>query len=286
MATPSQDLARLLRLLNQPGLTNLPAVNATSGEVQIIAVGPGPLDRVTLIMEPSRPYNLLEYAVQSWWLASVTLLFAVEQGWVLIPDPNAPTTVPDVQIAEVTQYIVAPANPGIGDLLVWDGYAWVLLPPTTNGYVLTSNGLLTVPSYQAVPSASAAMVVTGQVTTGLADGDFGYVSGNDTWLKALSDGTQVQATVRGANLGTAGTMAIGGSILAAKFTTAGGSPAPGAEVFVAASADDGGSGAGKLTATAPTTGYLTKAGICLNDTNYAAFKTCVVLFNPGSPIAL
>jgi hypothetical protein len=287
MATTSQDLARLLRLLNQPALTNLPAVNATSGEVQIIAVGPGPLDQIIIILEPARQYNLLEYAPQSWWQLSTSLVFAVEQGWIQIPDPNATTTtVPPVQLAGVVQYVVEPANPNIGDLLVWNGNAWVLLPPTTVGYALTSNGPLTVPSYQPTGGGGGGSTITGQTTTGLADGDFGYASANNTWAKAQSDGSQLQATVRAANLGAAGTMAIGGQILAAKFTTAGGSPVPGSEVFVAANADDGGTGAGKLTATAPVSGYLTKVGICLNNTNYGAFKTCVVLFHPGSPIAL
>lgn len=290
MATPSQDLARLLRLLNQPGLTNLPALNFTAGELQIIAVGPGPLDQLRILLESGREYNLLEYAPQSWWQLSTTLLFAVEQGWVLIPAPGSPAaTAPPIQLPVVAQYVVQPANPNIGDLLVWDGIAWVLLSTTTSGYVLTSNGPLVVPSYQ--PSGGgggggSGNSVTGQITAGLGDGDFAYVSGNNTWLKARSDGSQLQATVGGANLGTSGVMSISGQILAAKFTTVGGSPVPGAEIFVAANADDGGTGAGKLTATAPSSGYLTKAGICLSDVNYGAFKTCVVIFNPSSPIAL
>jgi len=288
MATPSQDLARLLRLLNQPGLTNLPALNSTAGEVQVIAVGPGPLDQLRIILESGREYNLLEYAPQSWWLLSTTLVFAVDQGWVQIPDPASPAaTAPPVIIPAVPQYITSPTNPGIGDLLVWDGFAWVLLPPTTNSYVLTSNGPLTVPSYQpAAGGGGGGSTITGQTTAGLGDGDFAFVSANNTWTKAQSDGTQLQATVRGANLGTSGTMAFAGRVLSGKFTTAGGSPSPGEEVFVAAAADDGGTGAGKLTATAPTTGYLTKAGICLDNSNYAGFQTCVVLLSPSSPIAL
>ncbi len=291
MATPSQDLARLMRLLNQPALTNLPAVNRTSGEVQVIALGPGTLDRVVLTVEPGKQYNLLDYAPQLWWVASTTLVFAVEHLWIHIPDDGGqPTPSPAPQIAEVIQYVVQPEDPGIGDLMVWNGAAWVLLSPTTAGYVLTSNGPITVPSYQpGGGGGGGGNVITGQSTAGLANGDFAYVFANNTWGKARNDGSLLQATCIGHNAGTAGTMLLSGSVSeSAKFTTVGGLPISGDVVYLAASTDDGGTGLGKLSATPPTTpgSYLVIVGTCIDNTNYAALKTCRVEFNPQPPILL
>jgi len=286
----AQDRARLLVLLNTPGLTNLPVKNVTSGELTLIAEGPGALDRTRVLIDGGETRNLLEDAPQSWWINSSTLLDAVEKNWLDVLDPNAGVFIPSsVLTAETIQYIVAPKNPGIGDLLVWDGVAWVLFSPGTSGYVLTSNGPGVEPSYQPVAGGGGAgdgLTVTGQTTTGLTDGDLCYISGNNTWLRARSDGTRQQATLRGAFTGTAGTMVFSGRVASAKFTTVGGAPIPGEEVYLAAQTDDGGNGLGKLTATQPITGFLTVAGICLDATSYAGLKTAIVLLKPQSPIAL
>lgn len=287
----AQDRARLISLLNTPGITSVVVKNVTTGELTIIAVGPGPMDMVNVRIDGGATLNLLEFAVAEWWLASTTLLDAVDNNWLSVPDPDAPVAQPpSAQPVTDVDFIPAPANPVLGDLLYWNGVIWALLPAGTLGYVLTSNGPLSLPSYQ--PSAGGgggggdALAVTGQTTTGLTDGDVCYISANNTWLTARSDGSRRQATISGAHAGTAGTMVIQGRIAAAKFTTAGGTPTPGEEVYLAANADDGGTGAGKLTAAQPSSGFLTVAGTCLNNTAYAGSKTSIVLLNPQSPIEL
>jgi len=128
--------------------------------------------------------------------------------------------------------------------------------------------------------ATSTVVITGLTTTGLADGDFGYISAADTVSK--TDATAVASSLAiGMNAGTAGSMVTGGLLAAAKFTTDGGSPSNGAEVFLALGSADTGAGAGKLTATAPDaiTQVVAEVGICLNNANYAASKTAKVLLS-------
>ena len=282
--------ALLLLLLNTPGLEQLLVKNITSGELTLTAEGPGPLDRVRVVIQAGETINLLSYAIQSWWPDSESLMEAVDRPWIEVLDPDEGGGVsPSPIVPADIIYIPAPADADVGDLLYWDGNGWILLEPGTAGYVLTSNGDGVLPTYQVGGGGGGSgdsNTVTGQSTVGLADGDICYVLSDNTWSAARSDGTKQQATVAGANAGTAGTMIISGRVASAKFTTAGGSPSAGQEVYIAASADDGGSGTGKLTSTQPATGYLTVAGVCLSAANYAGLKTCVVILNPQSPIQL
>jgi len=135
--------------------------------------------------------------------------------------------------------------------------------------------------------ATSSVIITGLTTTGLADGDFGYISSADTVSK--TDAAAVASSLAvGVNTGTAGSMATDGLIAAAKFTTDGGSPSNGAQVFLALAAADTGAGAGKLTATAPTadTQVVAEVGICLNNANYAASKTAKVLLQVKKIVVL
>jgi hypothetical protein len=65
-----------------------------------------------------------------------------------------------------------PAGSAIGDALVWNGVAWILLPAGPAGYVITSNGPGTLPTYQkiAAPKAGDTVVASleyiGQGETG------------------------------------------------------------------------------------------------------------------------
>lgn len=132
------------------------------------------------------------------------------------------------------------------------------------------------------------LVVSSQTTAGFADGDFGYISANNTWTKTDAE-AEASSVVAGVNEGTAGTMTLPGAVIeAAKFTTAGGSPSPGAEVYLAEGSDDTSTGAGKLTATAPSTAgsYVAPVGVCLDDANYAGSKTVKILFMPKAIVAL
>ena len=131
------------------------------------------------------------------------------------------------------------------------------------------------------------LVVTGLTTTGLADGDFGYVSAANTMTKTDAD-AEASSYCFGANEGTAGSMTVGGIIDAAKFTTDGGSPTNGAPVYLALGTADTGAGAGKLTAIAPTAvgDFVAEVGICLDNSNWAASKTCKVLLQPKVVVGL
>jgi hypothetical protein len=128
-------------------------------------------------------------------------------------------------------------------------------------------------------------VLTGLTTTGLGDGDFAYISANNTVSK--TDATALASSyVIGANTGTSGAIVTGGLISNAKFTTAGGSPSAGSPVYLALSTDDTSTGSGKLTATVPSTGIVVEVGICIDNSNYAASKTAKVLLQPKMAITL
>jgi hypothetical protein len=129
--------------------------------------------------------------------------------------------------------------------------------------------------------------VSGLTTTGLADGDFGYISSANTVLKTSSAAIGT-ALVMGVNEGTVSSMTTrhGSVIENAKFTTDGGSPSDGARCWLANAADDTSTGAGKLTATVPTTGVEAEAGLVLSNGNYVGSKTCKILFLPREPIEL
>jgi hypothetical protein len=90
MATIVQNNAFLFQLLNAPSLTQLLIKNETSGEIQIEAVGPGPMDRVLIILNGGATYDLLQYAVLDWWRTAPTLLNAVNQGWLSVPQEQVP----------------------------------------------------------------------------------------------------------------------------------------------------------------------------------------------------
>jgi hypothetical protein len=156
----------------------------------------------------------------------------------------------------------------------------------TVGQVITSDGS-SVPSWAAAAASSAQKVsFTGFTTTDLAEGDFVYTP---TTTPLKTDALVYEkAIVAGAYEGTSGSLTVGGQIDNAKFTTAGGQPEDGEPVYLAKSTDDTDTGAGKLTATAPTARgqYVAEVGICYDNSNYASAKTCSIIFNPKVVIAL
>lgn len=127
-------------------------------------------------------------------------------------------------------------------------------------------------------------IVAGLTTTGVTTGLWGYVSANSTMSK--TDNAAI-ATARafGCNTGTAGSMQVTGQVTAA-FTTAGGSPAAGSQVYLAAAADDSGAGGGKLTATVPASGVVAAVGICTDNSGYSGAKTALVLIQIHDPVQL
>lgn len=134
--------------------------------------------------------------------------------------------------------------------------------------------------------ASTGVSVSGLTTTGLGNGDFGYISATETVTKTDGDALP-SARVFGANEGTVGSMTVVGVVVLAKFTTVGGAPTPGSPVYLAPGTEEGGA-AGKLTATAPVAvgKFLAEVGICYDATAYAGAKTARVLLQPKAVIAL
>lgn len=165
------------------------------------------------------------------------------------------------------------------------GAQYVLIAANTNFFFIWSSGYAEI----ATPGllCSVVPVVSGLTTTGLGAGDFGYVSAANTISK--TDATvSASSKLFGANLGVVGSMATAGLITYAKFTTAGGSPANGASVYLALGTDDGATGSGKLTATAPVTvgQFVAEVGLCVDNGNYASLKIAKVLLQPKTVIAL
>jgi hypothetical protein len=144
-------------------------------------------------------------------------------------------------------------------------------PETTSITVGAPGTPITFAGNVSVPNTS----VSGLTTTGLTNGDFGYVSTANVVSKTDSVAL-ASSRVLGVNTGVVGSLTISGTIAAAKFTTAGGAPTAGGAVFLAAGTDDTSTGAGKLTATPPTTGVSVKVGVCLDPANYASAKTAKI----------
>lgn len=139
-----------------------------------------------------------------------------------------------------------------------------------------------------VHAASAATVLTksGLTTTGFATGDSGYISANNTVSKTDAAALSTSRFF-GANAGTAGSMVVDG-VLEMNFTTDGGSPSPGAPVYLALASADAATGAGKLTATPPSGAgeVVMEVGLVVDNSNYAGSKTSLVLLQPKSPVVL
>lgn len=83
-----------------------------------------------------------------------------------------------------------------------------------------------------------------------------------------------------------------GAVANARMTTDGGKPGIGVPVYLAAALDDGGTAAGKMTPKRPTLGVIgrtyprnvARVGVCTDNSNYDAEKTCVVDFSgSGEP---
>ena len=101
---PAVERARLFVYLEAEGTTNLPVYVVTAGEIQVVASGPNPTDRIIVTLKSRRQYNLLDFAPLSWWkshMSTAELVNVIDKSWVSIPDlqnivvPDAPALVPD-----------------------------------------------------------------------------------------------------------------------------------------------------------------------------------------------
>jgi len=138
-----------------------------------------------------------------------------------------------------------------------------------------------------VHSASAEIGLGSLTTTGMSGGTgtFAYLSAANTVLPTDSAAIGT-ARVVGCYNGVANSVTVHGVIAAAKFTTVGGSPVVGSPVYLAAASDDTNTGAGKLTATCPSSGVVSEVGICVDASNYAGAKTARVVLQIKSPVVL
>lgn len=126
-------------------------------------------------------------------------------------------------------------------------------------------------------------IVSTLTTTGVTTGLFGYISSNSTLSK--TDNLAIASSrAFGCNTGTAGSMQVTGQVTGS-FTTVGGSPTAGAQVYLAASTDEA-SAAGKLTATVPASGVVAAVGICTDNSGYSGAKTALVLIQIHDPVQL
>jgi hypothetical protein len=146
MANPTIERAALTRLLNTPNLTVLVVNVVIQGQVQVEAIGPGALDRVKVLLLPDSSQNLLDFAPSSWWLNSKSLFSAVDNGFLVVVT-ETPVTGPQA-VSRTGSYIPEPMNPQTGDMLVYTGIGWDKLPAGPSGYVITSNGSGSLPTYQ------------------------------------------------------------------------------------------------------------------------------------------
>lgn len=153
MATnTTSELATLTRLLNTPGLSALPVRVTIQGELQLEVNGPGPLDRIKVLLEGGVVTDLYAAVTDKGglpsWLKSCTELFeAVQNGWLVLV--NAQESASQVAIIQPQQtYIPNPHDPRVGDILVFNGANWIGLGVGPDTYVLTSNGAGFLPSYQ------------------------------------------------------------------------------------------------------------------------------------------
>lgn len=134
------------------------------------------------------------------------------------------------------------------------------------------------------PSGGSTISLNTAAMTG-GSGQAAYVSAPG--VASPTDSAALQsAAVVGVFEGTAGKVQASGEVDDALFTTAGGAPSPGHWVYVAAAADDGGTGAGKFTATAPLSGFETPAGVCLDASAYAGSKRAKIALLPQPPVRL
>lgn len=156
----------------------------------------------------------------------------------------------------------------------------------TAGAASNADGLHT---HADLSGSSPQLIATSVTTTAMTGGtgQAAYVSSAAT-VSPTSNAATTTSRFLGFYEGTSGQVIVAGVIPDALMTTAGGSPSNGAPVFLAASADDTNTGAGKLTATAPSAAgsVVAEVGIVIDNSNYAGAKTARILIQPKGIILL
>lgn len=129
--------------------------------------------------------------------------------------------------------------------------------------------------------------MSGFTTTGVANGDLCYVSAANTVSKTDST-VATSSDLFGVATNIPGTVQIMGIVEDMNFTTSDGAPANGGLCWIALGTDDSGAGAGRATSVPPTTvtQIVAEVGIVVDNSNWAALKTCRVLLQVKKPILL
>jgi hypothetical protein len=162
----------------------------------------------------------------------------------------------------------------------FDTYVGLQNPRTGSRFSLFSGG--------SSAATAGGLILSGFTTSAMTGpaGQSAYASANST---ATPTDNLVLAKSRfiGVSTGIAGQLQTGGVVAAVPMTTAGGSPAAGAPLWLAASTDEA-AAVGKWTATAPTVAgtVVAEVGICLDNTNYAGAKTVKALIQVKPPVQL
>jgi len=152
---PTREKRDLLFVFGQQNPARLLVRVGIAGEVQVRANG------VTITLQPpdnfspeGRKYDLLDYAPIEAWRTSATLLTAVERGWLYVDlDPAvAPgSQEPSIPVQSLFDlFIPRPPNETVGDLIAWNGTAWIRVPNGATGQVLTALNAA-VPAWQNLP---------------------------------------------------------------------------------------------------------------------------------------
>lgn len=164
-------------------------------------------------------------------------------------------------------------------LYTWTGTEWVPL----------SGGISALSQEQGSFVDGINPSIRNQNTDATQSGIACFVSSPNIWEPAYADGTFLQANTSAVYTGTPGSLFTSGAVInEALFTSDGGKPEVNAMCFLAAKAADGGTGAGKFSATPPSKAgeWVVRCGTVVDNSFYNMQKLCKIVFYPVPPIQL
>lgn len=107
MATnPAIERAKLFAILQSDDPQSMVVFNETSGEIQLVATGPGAGQRTTVRLKPQRSTDLLQFAPITWWQTSAStneLVNAIENSWISVPEEVVGAPVPSAVVSAEEQ---------------------------------------------------------------------------------------------------------------------------------------------------------------------------------------
>lgn len=164
-------------------------------------------------------------------------------------------------------------------LYTWTGSQWVPL----------SGGISALSSEQGAFVDGINPSIRNQNTSKAHNGVACYAASPNAWEPAQADGTFLQANTSAVYTGTEGSLFTSGAVInEALFVSGGGKPEINATCFLAAAAADGGTGAGKFSATPPSNAgeWVVRCGTVIDNSLYDMQKLCKIVFYPVPPIQL